>query len=72
MAVFGKLIYPSMIAYVKNFGIVGLFLNGDVDWIRKETTLTYFSGTTEAFARFSWRMSTSEGCNKDVLSVVHL
>lgn len=23
-------------AYVKKFGMVGLFLNGDVDWIQKE------------------------------------
>ena len=52
--------------------MVRLFLNDDVDWIRKETTLTYFSGTTEASARLKWRMSTSEDCNKDVQSVVHV
>jgi len=46
--------------------MVGLFLNGDVNWIRKETTLIYFSGTTVASARLKWRVSTSEGCNKDV------
>jgi len=61
-----------MIAYVKKFGMVGLLLNGDVDWIQKETTLIYFSGTTEASMRLNWRVSTSEGCNKEVQSVVHL
>jgi hypothetical protein len=31
-----------MIEYVKKFRLVGLFLNGEVVWIRKETTLIYF------------------------------
>ena len=30
--------------------MVGLFLVGDVDWIGKERTLIYFSGTTVARA----------------------
>jgi len=53
--------------------MVGLLLNGDVDWIQKEKKIQiYFSDTAVASAWLNWRVSASDGCNKEVQSAVHL
>jgi len=48
-----------MIEYVRKFRLVGLFLNGEVVWIWKETTLIYFSGNAVASTQFDWRVNTN-------------
>jgi len=48
-----------MIEYVEKFRLVGLFLNGEVVWIWKETTLIYFSGTALASTHLIWRVNTN-------------
>jgi len=50
-----------MIAYVKDFGMVWLFPNGDVDWIQKEKTdlfLSYYCSICAAQleSKYQWRL----------------